>query len=309
MTKIASSTFLAAVLGVLLHGASAQAQYVRTCVSANGNDANTCHCTQPCRTFQRAHDQTLDQGEVTVLDAGSYGPVTITKAINIVNDGVGEAGIQVYGGATGITVNALVTKVVSLRGVTIKGIGFGGGNGIVFNSGKSLTVENCAVRDFTSDGGRTGHGIMAFSNLAVSNTFIANNSGYGILAEGGSVVLNRVEVHGNFVGIYIVGGNNGAKATIADSVAAGNGYGVAAAGPADVSVARSEISNNGMGLSSNLNATIRIGQSVLAGNHESWRSGGGPLSSGFPGTVQSYGDNNIDGNEDGNPAPPTIARK
>lgn len=47
--------------------------------------------------------------------------------------------------ASGITVNAGASNAVSLRGLTIKGIGFGSGNGIVFNSGKSLTIENCAI--------------------------------------------------------------------------------------------------------------------------------------------------------------------
>ena len=117
MTKITSSVFLAALLGLFLHMASAHAQYVRTCVSARGDDANTCHCSQPCRTFQRAHDQTLDQGEVTVLDPGGYGPVTISKSISSVNDGVGEASIQVSGGGVGITVSAGAAAYVNLRGV------------------------------------------------------------------------------------------------------------------------------------------------------------------------------------------------
>ena len=73
------------LLALGLHVSSAQAQFVGTCVSAAGNDANTCDCTQPCRTFQRAHNQTLSDGEVTMLDPGSYGPLTITKSISIVN--------------------------------------------------------------------------------------------------------------------------------------------------------------------------------------------------------------------------------
>jgi len=125
MTKITtSSLFIAFLLGFWLHLGSAQAQYVRTCVSANGNDANTCHCTTPCRTFQRAHNQTLSDGEITVLDAGGYGPVTITKSISIVNDGSGEASIIVAGDApikTGITVNAPAGGYVNLRGLTIQG--------------------------------------------------------------------------------------------------------------------------------------------------------------------------------------------
>src|SRR6266545_2195020 len=123
MTKITSSLFVVTLLALGLDVASAQAQYVRTCVSANGNDANTCHCTQPCRTFQRAHDQTLPDGELTVLDPGGYGPVTITKSISIVNDGVDEASIQVFGPATGITINAAAgAGYVNLRGITIQGV-------------------------------------------------------------------------------------------------------------------------------------------------------------------------------------------
>src|SRR6266511_5363277 len=153
MKHVAFSVVLALTFSVAIRVASAQAQYVRTCVSANGNDANTCHCSQPCRTFQRAHDQTLDQGELTVLDPGGYGPVTITKSISIVNDGVGEASIQVSGGGTGITVNAgNGGGFVNLRGITIQGVGFGGGTGLRFNTGFTLTMENCVVRNHTGSG-------------------------------------------------------------------------------------------------------------------------------------------------------------
>src|ERR687886_583519 len=96
-------------LSVLLSfaAAPAEAQLARTFVSnANGNDANDCSRNTPCRTFQRAHDNTLANGEITVLDPGGYGAVTITKSIGIINDGVGEAGVLVSGGANGITINA-----------------------------------------------------------------------------------------------------------------------------------------------------------------------------------------------------------
>src|SRR5215471_8642797 len=76
----------------------------------------------PHRAFQVAHDNTIASGEITVLDAGSYGSVTITKNISIINDGVGEAGALVSGGGVGITVNAGAKDRVSLRGLTIKGL-------------------------------------------------------------------------------------------------------------------------------------------------------------------------------------------
>src|SRR5262249_15668315 len=151
-----------------------QAQLARTFVSAaTGNDANDCNRLTPCRTFQVAHDKTFDQGEITVLDPGGYGAMTITKAISIVNDGVGETGVSVSGGATGITVNAPVAARVSLRCVTVQGIGFGGGIGLRFNSGAALTMTNCVIRS------HSGNGVEFFPNatssLAMSNTLVADN--------------------------------------------------------------------------------------------------------------------------------------
>src|SRR6266852_7585813 len=149
MTKITSSLFLAALLAIFLHVASAQAQLVRTCVSmAKGSDANSasfCHCTTPCRTFATAAANTLADGEITVLDPGDYGGLTITKSISINNDSGGEASITVSGGTTGIIVNAPNGGgYVNLRGITIQGVGFGTTTGLRFNTGFTLTMTNCA---------------------------------------------------------------------------------------------------------------------------------------------------------------------
>jgi len=306
MTKITSSMFIAALLGICLHVAPAQAQYVRTCVSANGNDANTCHCSQPCRTFQRAHDQTLSDGEVTVLDPGGYGPVTITKSISIVNDGVGEASIQVSGGGTGIIINAPNgAGYVNLRGITIQGVGFGGGIGLRFNTGFSLTITNCVVRN------HTGNGIEFFpsasSTLEMSNTLVADNGGSGILVQpiGSStiarVVVSRSEVYNNSAQGLFVNGTFGTgvthiHATVADSVVAGNrSHGIRATSNTTqqtiVILVRSVAASNGVGvLAEGVHATVRVGQSTISGN------GGFGWVGVSDGTVLSYGDNNVDGN-------------
>jgi hypothetical protein len=87
-----SLAILAPVLALGRLAAPAQAQLARTYVSAaSGNDANDCNRLTPCRTFQAAHNATLANGEITVLDPGGYGAVTITKSISIVNDGVGRS--------------------------------------------------------------------------------------------------------------------------------------------------------------------------------------------------------------------------
>src|SRR5262245_66570061 len=184
MTRMMWCGVIGTLVGICLPALPAQAQLARTFVSAaSGNDANDCSRATPCRTFQTAHDRTNDQGEITVLDPGGYGAVTITKAISIINDGVGEAGMLVSGGAVGIVVAAGAGNAVSLRGLTIKGIGFGGGNGIHFTSGKSLTVENCVVRNRNG----SGFGIVfqpnGPSSLAVSNTSVADNSSSGIAVQ------------------------------------------------------------------------------------------------------------------------------
>src|SRR2546428_6138150 len=153
MTRITFSLFIATLLGLCLHVASAQAQLVRTCVSmAKGSDANSasfCHCTTPCRTFATAHANTFSDGEITVLDPGDYGGLTITKSISINNDSGGEASITVSGGLTGIIVNAPAGGYVHLPRLTIQGVEFRGGTGLRFNTGFSLTMTNCVVRHHT----------------------------------------------------------------------------------------------------------------------------------------------------------------
>src|SRR5262245_10199242 len=106
MTRIMPFLLAAIALAFCTAVDPAQAQLARTFVSAaTGNDANACDRAAPCRTFAQAHASTLANGEITVLDPGGYGAVTITKTISIINDGVGEAGVLVSGGANGITIN------------------------------------------------------------------------------------------------------------------------------------------------------------------------------------------------------------
>jgi hypothetical protein len=310
------------LLGLCLTAAPAHAQLARTFVSsATGTDANDCNRLTPCRTFQTAHDKTLANGEITVLDPGGYGAVTIKKAISIINDGVGEAGVLVSGGATGISVKAGPTDSVSLRGLTIKGIGFGGGTGIHFSTGRSLTIENCVVRNLTGlfpD----GRGIVlepsVASSLAVSGTLVADNASDGIFLQPLSSVdvkatFNGAEMYGNGgSGISILGAPTGSMAVVATaigSVAANNGrvgfavQSLAGQAPASLMVVRSVAVNNATGISAvGAPATLRFGRSTLTGNAVSWHASSGAV-------PLSYGDNNIDGNADGDPAPATIAKR
>jgi hypothetical protein len=321
MTRITSALFVAALLAVFLHVASAHAQFVRTCVSlAKGNDANSCHCATPCRTFARAHTQTLSDGEITVLDPGDYGGLTISKSISINNDSGGEASVTVSGNNTaGITVNAPNgAGYVNLRGITIQGVGFGNNQfGLLFNTGFSLTMTHCVVRNIVGTG--IGLGPNAASRLAVSNTLVADNGGSGILVLplGAGVNVkaefNRVQVFTNSNGGIVVSGVASAgtiNATVADSVIANNNdQGVAAGSLTDaattsVMVIRSAVVNNATGLlAAGPPATLRVGQSTITGNTTGLSASNGA-------GLLSYSDNNIDGNGAGTETPTgTISRK
>ena len=91
-------------LAMALSVAPAQAQNARSFVSGQGSDSNNCTLAAPCRTFAQAITWTNAGGEIDVLNTAGYGPVTITKAISIVNDG-GTASIFPGSGGTGITIN------------------------------------------------------------------------------------------------------------------------------------------------------------------------------------------------------------
>jgi Right handed beta helix region len=318
MTKSMSSLSLAALLALGLHVASAQAGLVRTCVSmAKGSDANAssqCHCSTPCRTFATAAANTLADGEITVLDPGDYGGLTITRSISINNDSGGEASITVSGNTTGIIVNAPNgAGYVNLRGLTIQGVGFGSTTGLRFNTGFSLTMEGCVVRNHTGDGIEffpTGS-----SNLSMSNTLVADNGGSGIVVSPGSTsvqaALTGVEAYNNSIhGVRVVGTSSTGtiNTTVADSVAANNGqHGFSAfssSGQAtNLMVDRSVAANNAVGVSANgAVVTLRVGQSTITGNATSWSVANSAI-------LRSYADNNIDGNGDGDPAPTAIATK
>ena len=319
MKRLTPSLMLIVLLG--LAAAPAQAQLARTYVSSSGSDLNNCDRLTPCRTFQHAHDQTLAEGEITVLDPGGYGSVTINRAISIINDGVGEAGVLVSGGATGITINAPATDAVSLRGLTVKGIGFGGGDGIFFNTGKSLTIDNCVVRNL--DGPQAvGFGIVfaptTASTLAVSNTVLTDNTQDGIRVQplgtniGVAAVINRVEARNNGVsGIAAVGFffTGRLDVTVVDSVGDNNGntgigaISVQGGATTNMMIVRSRAAYNLFGIgASNINTTVRLTETAVTGNATAIGVAG-------PAIVLSYGDNQINANAGGESIPPPIGKK
>jgi hypothetical protein len=273
----------------------AQAQNGRSFVSAHGVDTNPCTLAAPCRTFQHAHDMTNASGEIGVLDTAGYGPVTINKAISIVNDG-SIASVLVPSGGVGITINAIATDAISLRGLTIEGAAVGT-TGIRFNSGKSLTVENCVIRHLN------GNGIEFFpsaaSSFSASGSLVADNVFDGILVTpfGTSdiqVIFDHVRTNNNGnAGILVSGsGTTGAlKATASDSVAFNNGGpGFSAVSSANTKVNfhvfRSVSTSNDTGVAADANGLLVVSESLVSLNTNGYSA----TANGF---VVSYGDNDF----------------
>jgi hypothetical protein len=283
MNKITS---LQAIAGALLaFGLSAAPAHAanRTWVSGMGTDSGACTRAAPCRSFAFALTQTAAGGEIDVLDPAGYGPVTITKAISIVNDGVGVAAIGAPSG-NAITINAGPSDSVHLRGLTIAGFGTGQ-NGIKFTTGGNLAIENCVVRNFT------------FAGINISPSDQGSKGGAPRLPVSVAVtgVLSKVITSNNSTGINMtvsgVTAPPSLNVTIVDSEASNNSEaGIAAFSlccAAPVVMLRNVVASyNGTGLSAASGSVFRVAHSVVTGNVIGVSAGGGPPT--HFGTLYSY---------------------
>jgi len=183
-SRVFCLTLLSIIAISVVTGVPAQAQRARVFVSVNGNDSNPCTAGSPCKTFQAAHNAVLAGGEISVLDTGGYGMLTITKAISIVVPAGIEAAIATPAAGTAITIQAQPSDVVSLRGLMLDGNGLAS-FGINFQSGGTLEIANCIVRSFQS----TGISVQSATptTVMISNTSITNNRSispvYGMYLE------------------------------------------------------------------------------------------------------------------------------
>src|SRR5688572_27029222 len=206
-----------AVCAMLVAGPAA-AQATRTWVSGVGDDANPCSRTAPCKTFAGAISKTATAGEISVLDPGGFGAVTITKSISINGEWGGEAGI-VASLTTGVIVNAPADAVVNLRGLMIEGVG-NGTNGVRYLAGGFLHIQNSVIRGFRGASVGNHHGILVNPTagnlvLDVTDTLVEDNgtvgtggSGIFIKPTGAATVrasLTRVQASNNQAGLSVDG--------------------------------------------------------------------------------------------------------
>jgi hypothetical protein len=276
-------------LVALLQAAPAQAQATRTWVSGVGDDANPCSRTAPCKTFAGAISKTASGGEISVLDPGGFGGVTITKSITLNGDGT-LAGILNSGGINGILINAPTTEKIVIHNLSINGGGTGL-NGIRILSAGSVSIENTTIVGDTARGisdERTTGGKLFVIDSSIRNV---GAGGVVVIPNVGNpqigVTVDNVRVHN--AGTSAVAILNAAKGMISRSTLSGSGTGVESTGAgAEATVDSSTISGNGTGLLQGSSGVLRIGNSTVSLN-----------GTGVSGTVQSFSNSRINGNGGG----------
>jgi hypothetical protein len=148
--------------------------YSQTWVSSTGNDSNPCTMTAPCKTFQQAVNLTPAWGQVGVLNAGDYGPITINKAIRI--DGAGLASSTVTSG-NAIMVDTPAGSVVQLHNLSLHGNG--AKTGIQSQGAGALDIDNVQITGFHSNCIQVVV-ILGPVDLVIKDTTVENCSSSGI---------------------------------------------------------------------------------------------------------------------------------
>ena len=287
-------------LALLLASGSACAQATRTWVSGVGDDANPCSRTAPCKTFAGAISKTAAGGEISVLDPGAYGTVTITKAITI--DGRGQFAGVLASGTNGINVQAGASDIVILRNLSIGGI-TAAPTGVSFRSGAALHLDQVRIMGFTNCLAYNPVGATTNRITAVNTTI--EKCSTGVRLRPADFAGSRVVA--SFDGVRLANNSTGmrveanAKVGMRDSMVVGNttvGIVVLAPDPnptASVALYRTLLSNNAgdalnSGLkTSGLNARGIIGHNTVTNNFVG-------LLAGTSSQIRSFGDNNVNGN-------------
>jgi hypothetical protein len=302
-TKLASIG-LAASLAAVLPAIPAHATLLtRTFVSSAGNDSNPCTITAPCASFAHAYSLTATNGIVAALDPGKYGPISITGPITI--NGNGWAAITAPATANGISISA-GSGNVTLTGLNIDGAA-AAYNGIAFSSGSSLTVINCVLQNFVTNGNNpvTGNGILIAPssgtvNFTVVNTTASNNGYAGVeyLPAGttvnGNGIIDHVVATADQYGIVVDSSSTmvgTTVATISNSIASDHSQtGVLVkngSATVTVSVDNVTMSGNNVGIAGVNSPRVLLGRSVITGNAT------GVLNSTSSNSFYTYKDNRI----------------
>lgn len=288
---------LAIMAFTLMISSSAQAQATRTWVSGVGDDVNPCSRTAPCKTYAGAISKTAKDGEISTLDPGGFGAVTITKSITINGGGGGQGYGSILAALTnGVIINITdvndVRKTVRLDWLNINGASTGL-DGIRFLAGTALFVENTVIDGFTSDGIDLPSSTQAVNQLHLRNVSIRNcvTSGVNVVntsTNATQITFDNVSISKTTNGLNAGNGSRGQIANSFFSSCTGSGINSSqTTSPSDIAVNDSSITASGTGISTGGSTRVRIARVVITGN-------GNAL--GLAGFVDTGGNNTIMGN-------------
>jgi hypothetical protein len=301
MTKI-HNCLLSTTIGCLLivSQITVNAQATRTWVSGVGDDANPCSRTAPCKTFAGAISKTAAGGEISVLDPGGFGSLTITKSITINGEGT-LASVLSSGGTVGFTINAAAGDIVTIRNISIQGANTGT-YGIIYNTAAQLNIENCSILNFLNtgiDATLAGSGALVVKNTTITSSQ-PNAIGIDVSSTSGTVSasIDNVLIQTKSVGINA--STNGIV-TVSNSVINQGTTGVRAQNSGMVNIGHCVLSNNSTGvLSSDAASIIRLTNSSIFNS-----------TTGINGTgkVVSFGNNTIAGNTTNTAVPLSVLKQ
>jgi hypothetical protein len=285
---------LAIATFTLAFASLAQAQAPRTWVSGVGDDANPCSRTAPCKTFAGAISKTAPAGEISVLDPGGFGAVTIGKSITLNGEGT-------LGGILNSLTNAVIIAAAGTDNVVLRNISINapanGTDGVRITAAKSVTLENCTI-----NGQSIGLEVVASANVNVNivNTTIKNCTTAGIRIDT-SAGIARVTGRGDIFSNCGTGINarRNSRVSIEESTVTLNTVGVLVEGNGATAVAvlkNCHITNNtshgiqaGGGLATTT-SVARISNNLINNN------AGSGVSIQASGSVETFFNNEINGN-------------
>jgi len=301
MNKFRITIKLLVIATFLLAFASlAQAQATRTWVSGVGDDVNPCSRTAPCKTYAGAISKTAKDGEISTLDPGGFGAVTITKSITINGGGGGQG----YGSILASLVNGIiinitdvndVRKTVRLDWLNINGASTGI-NGVRWLAGTALFVENTLIDGFTDSGIKLDGSTQAVNQLHMRNVSIRNcATGVNINNTGGNatqLTMDNVNVSKATNGLNAGNGTRGQIYNSSFSSCTGSGItATEGASPTEFAVNDSSITANGTGITTGAGTEVLIARVVITGNGTSLGLGG-LVHTGGNNTIGKNGTNN-----------------
>jgi hypothetical protein len=277
--------------------AMTHAQATRTWVSGVGDDANPCSRTAPCKTYAGAISKTAKDGEISTLDPGGFGTLTITKSITVNGGGAGQgygsvlSALAPQGFLINITDAADVRKTVRLNWLDINGAS-SGTDGVRMIAGLFLYIENTNIDGLTGDGVDINI-TAATAEVYMRNVSIRNCVGNGMIINGNAAglvaaVLENVSMKNNGDGFEAGPRSNASlhNCTISSSDGA-SAAGVRVNGATSaVNVDSCDISFNQSGVRVDA-GTGRVSNSVFTNNATQLHQVGG--------TLKTYGTNRMDG--------------